>query len=127
MAEMTPDDREVAGWPMSRAMLPMRPWLQNPMFQQLGQGIAQHAQAAGQGFRQMQAMRPEDVLTPEALGADEALKQLRMERARQSYERNFGMAHSGGQSMASQGQGVDDLLKRIQIARQMHGWKPGST
>lgn len=108
-------------------MVEMKPWWQNPMFQQLGQGIAAGAQAAGQGLRQLQEMRPEDVLTPEALDPDEALKQLRMERARQSYERNFGVAHSGGQSRASQGQGVDDLLKRIELARQMHGWKPWRT
>jgi len=110
-------------------MVEMKPWWQSPMFQQLGQGIAQGAQAAGQGLRQLQEMRPEDVLTEEALDPEEALKQLRMERARQSYERNFGMAHSGGQSMASQGQqeGVDALLRRIQAARQMHGWRPGRT
>lgn len=102
-------------------MVEMKPWWQNPMFQQLGPGV----QAAGEGLRQLQEMRPEDVLTPEVIDADEALKQLRMERARQSYERNFGVAHSGGQSRASQGQGVDELLKRIELARQMHGWKPG--
>lgn len=141
VSEMTPQDREVASWPLSRAlaggaaafprarlvgprMVEMRPWWQNPMFQELGQGL----QAAGDGLRQLQAMRPEDVLTEGAIDPEEALRQLRMERARQHYERSFGMANRGGQSLAAQGrqQDVDALLERIKLARQMHNWQPGT-
>jgi hypothetical protein len=85
--------------------------------------------AAAQGLQQLQQMRPEDVLTPEVLGAKEAQKQLRMERARQSYERNFGSPFQGqaaNQSLASQGKqdDIDALLRRVHIARQM-GYRPG--
>jgi hypothetical protein len=96
-------------------MVEMKPWWQNPMFQELGQGIVQGAQAAGEGLRAIQAMRPEDA----AVDEEEARRLLRIERARQSYERNFGMAHAGGQSMASQGQqeSVDALLRRLEFAK----------
>jgi len=105
-------------------MVEMKPWWQNPMFQELGQGV----QAAGQGLRRLQEMRPEDVLTEEAINPEEALRQLRMERARQHYERSFGVAHRGGQSLAAQGkqQDVDALLQRLNLARQMHNWRPGA-
>jgi hypothetical protein len=85
--------------------------------------------AAAQGLQQLQQMRPEDVLTPEVLNAEEAQRQLRMERARLSYERNFGSPFQGqdaNKSLASQGkQGdIDALLRRVQMARQM-GYRPG--
>lgn len=91
---------------------------------ELGQ---QAAVAAGQGMQHLQQMRPEQVLTPEVVDAEAAKRQLRMERARQSYEQRFGapvQGRSDMQSLASQGkQGdIDALLRRVQIARQMgHG------
>ena len=61
-----------------------------------------------------------------ALNPEEALRQLRMERARQHYERAFGNYHRAGASMASQGQQNDiaALLERINQARKT-GWRPG--
>ncbi len=69
---------------------------------------------------------PEDLQA--ALNPEEALRQLRMERARQHYERAFGSYHNRGASMASQGQQNDiaALLERIKQARNT-GWRPGRT
>lgn len=108
-------------------MVEMKPWWQRPMFQQLGPNLLAAGQQAAQGLAQLQQMRPEDVLTPDVVDAEEAQRQLRMERARQWYERRFGQAAPAGASMQAQGQqeGVDALLRRIQVARQMHNWRPG--
>lgn len=141
MDEKTPEDLEVASWPLSRALAggaaafprarlvgprtaEKKPWWPSQMFQELGQGL----RAAGDGLRQLQAMRPGGVLTEGAIDPEEALRQLRMERARQHYERSFGMAHGGGRSLAAQGrqQDVDALLERINLARQMQNWRPGA-
>ena len=42
--------------------------------------------------------------TPEE-NVEDMIRQLRQERARQSYERNFGQSYGNNASMASQGQG----------------------
>jgi hypothetical protein len=42
--------------------------------------------------------------TPEQ-NVEDMIRQLRQERARQSYERNFGMSYGNNRSMMSQGQG----------------------
>lgn len=90
-------------------------------------GLVDAGQRTAQGLRAVQQMTPKDVLTPDVLQADDAQRQLRMERARQAYERRFGSSSPAGASMASQGQqsDVESLLRRIQLARQMHNWRPG--
>jgi hypothetical protein len=83
-----------------------------PWWQRLPDMAQQGAQAVEQGLRAVQQVQ--DPLTPE-----EAMRQLRMERARQSYERNFGMRHAGGESLAAQGNqpSVEFLIDRIKRAR----------
>jgi hypothetical protein len=83
-----------------------------PWWQRLPEMAQQGAEAVGQGIHAVQQMQ--DPLSPE-----EAMRQMRMERARQSYERNFGMHHRGGASLASQGNqpSVDFLIDRIKRAR----------
>jgi hypothetical protein len=109
-AGMTPDDAEVASWP---AVPPHRANPQvAPRQQRLQPMPQQAAQAVGQGPPAM--AQAQDQLTPE-----QALSQLRMERARNSYEQRFGQRHAGGASLASQGmqEQVNMLLDRVRRAR----------
>jgi hypothetical protein len=64
-----------------------------------------------------------EAASPEPSDPAEDLRKLRMYRARQSYERNFGQAGPFG-SAASVTSEPDALLKRIQQARSQ-GWRPG--
>ena len=103
-AQRAQDD--VATWPAVPAMAPR-------MFAQPPQ--AQPPQQLG-----VQDVFPGMPNSPfQEITAEEAMRQMRIERARQSYERNFGMHHRGGASMASQGgqQNIDLLLERIKRAR----------
>jgi hypothetical protein len=54
----------------------------------------------GQGLMSQAAQ----MQTPEE-NVEDMIRQLRQERARQSYERNFGQSYGNNASMASQGQG----------------------
>lgn len=107
--------------PAGVAPTPMNAWGARIM-DLAGQG-ARGVQAAGEGLRQVQQMTPEGML--DAAGAQ---RQLRQERARQWYERTFGMSRPGQESLASMGQQeeVDALLRRVHYARQMHGYIPGT-
>jgi hypothetical protein len=69
------------------------------------------------------AAPPASPPAPESGDPAEDLRKLRMYRARQSYERNFGRAGPFGsaESVTSE---PDALLKRIQQARSQ-GWRPG--
>jgi len=60
---------------------------------------------------QVAAQMPQQ--TPEQT-VEEMIRQLRQERARQSYERNFGMSYGNNRSMMSQGQGG-----QVEAMRQM--------
>lgn len=85
---------------------------------QMGQGLGR---AAAQGLQQLPSAPAED---PAALQ-----RQLRMERARQDYERRFGSAYlnnPANASLAAQGKQADvnSLLERVRAARQV-GWRPG--
>lgn len=101
---------------------PMRAWGQ--WFGNAAQAAAPMVQQAGEGLRQVQAMDPAEVVD-----GKEAQRQLRMERARQSYEWRFGSPVQGRRDMASlssQGQQsqIDELLRRVHFARQQ-GYRPG--
>lgn len=114
---MTPEevDAEVLGWPAVPAYIaPPRPYFRIPQGQSVTQRIGQ-----------MQISDPVDL---NALHAEDALRQLRMERARQAYERRFGRPVAAGASLKAQGQdaNVDALLQRVRLARQT-GWRPGRT
>jgi hypothetical protein len=65
---------------------------------------------------------------PPPMDPQEAMRQLRMERARQDYERRFGRHNPAGASLASQGQpgAMDALLQRIQRARAEGTYKTGN-
>ena len=111
---MTPEeiDADVRSW---RSAAPrIAPPLRIPRGQSVTQRIGQ--------------MQITDPVNQESFQAEEALRQLRMERARQAYERRFGRPVMAGPSMAAQGQGadVDALLQRVKLARQS-GWRPGRT
>jgi hypothetical protein len=115
MAEQRAQE-DVATWPavppMAQRVFAQPPPLQIPPGQSITQRIGQ--------------MQVTDPPAPELLQAEDALRQLRMERARQAYERRFGRPAIAGASMLAQGQGadVDALLRRIKLARQS-GWRPG--
>ena len=79
-------------------------WLAN-------QGAGLMSQAAAQ-MPQYAAEIPQQ--TPEQ-NVEDMIRKLRTERARQSYERNFGHSFGNNASMASQGQGgqVDAMRQRV--------------
>ena len=94
---------------------PRNTWLQRiPQMAQQGAGLV------AQGIQAMQA-------TPD-YAPEEALRQLRMERARRSYEQRFGMPAigAGGREMSLYAQNrqgdVDALLARLRLAQQQ-GWR----
>jgi carbamoylphosphate synthase large subunit len=94
----------------------------NPPFLHRLPGLAQQgAQMVGQGIQAIQQAQ-------DPLSSEEAMRQLRMERARQAYERRFGMQNPAGASLASQGsqEGVDYLLERIKRARADGTYKTGN-
>lgn len=107
---MTPEevDADVRSWPAVPQH--MSPRLRIPQGQSVTQRIGQ--------------MQITDPPAPGMLQAEDALRQLRMERARQAYERRFGRPVAAGASMMAQGNPaeVDALLQRIKLARQS-GWR----
>lgn len=74
--------------------------------------VAQAGQAVAAGVQGLQQMQ-------DPVDEDEARRRLIMERARQQYERTFGMPNPAGPSLAWEGnQGaVDYLLQRVGKAR----------
>lgn len=112
---MTPEE-EVATWPPVPRHQPPRPAppLRIPQGQSVTQRIAR--------------MQVTDPVRPEEFQADDALRQLRMERARRAHEARFGRPAAAGASMLAQGHGadLDSLLQRVKLARQA-GWRPRRT
>jgi hypothetical protein len=108
-ADMTPDDAEVASWPA----VPVMTGPQGAV----GRPVATSAAKPPLGVNDIFPGLPASPFPQ--MDAEEAMRQMRMERARQSYERNFGMHHRGGASLASQGNqpSVDFLIDRIKRAR----------
>jgi|LakMenE01Jun11ns_1017448.scaffolds.fasta_scaffold9946714_2 hypothetical protein len=115
---MTPEevDADVRSWPAVPQRPPMPQRISPPLRIPQGQSVTQR-------IGQMQIT---DLPAPGMLHAEDALRQLRMERARQAYERRFGRPVAAGASMMAQGQGaeLDALLQRVKLARQS-GWRPG--
>ena len=103
-------------------------WNEEPMgpsapgFMRLAGQVPGFLSAAAQGFRSLQQARPEDVLTPEVLDADAARRDLRMYNARKQYESRYGQGPmtAGMQRNTSEGMDPDALLRRIQLAQQLH-------
>lgn len=65
-----------------------------------------------------------DVYGPQASNPEDDLRNLRMYRARQSYEQRFGRPDPWGTSQ-SVSTSPEQLLERVRQARQ-GGWRPGS-
>jgi hypothetical protein len=118
----TAADAEVASWPDVPAMA-HRPGTVGPMG--FGRPTVDDSAKPQLAFNDIFPGLPANPFQP--MDPDEAMRQLRMERARQSYERNFGMHHADGASMASQGNqaSIDFLLERIKRARAEGAYQSG--
>jgi hypothetical protein len=114
----TADDAEVASWPAVPALaVPQGAF---------GRPVATSAAKPPLGVNDIFPGLPSS--TPPQMDPQEAMRQLRMERARQAYERRFGMQNPAGASLASQGKqsSVDLLIERIKRARADGTYKTGN-
>ncbi len=119
-AAMTPDDAEVASWPAVPAMT------QPQGAVGFDRPVATSAAKPPLGVNDIFPGLPASPFPQ--MDAEEAMRQMRMERARQWYERSFGMHHRGGASLSSQGNqpSVDFLIERIKRARADGTYKTGN-
>jgi|694.fasta_scaffold36881_4 hypothetical protein len=114
----TAADAEVASWPAVPAMIGPQGAVVRP--------VATNAAKPTLDVNDIFPGLPSS--SPPPMDPQEAMRQLRMERARQAYERRFGMHNPAGASLASQGsqEGVDYLLERIKRARADGTYKTGN-
>jgi len=118
----TAADAEVASWPAVPVMTQQQGAV-GPMG--YGRPTVDDSAKPQVGFNDIFPGLPSSPFQP--MDPAEAMRQLRMDRARQSYERNFGMHHAGGASMASQGNqaSIEFLLDRIKRARAEGAYQSG--
>lgn len=92
----------------------------NMLFNEEPDGEPNYGQAISGGFNwlanQGQGLMSQaaQMQTPEE-NVEDMIRQLRQERARQSYERNFGQSFGNNQSMMSQGQGGEVEAMRQKV------------
>ena len=115
----TDADAEIASWPAVPAMLGPQGDVG------FGRPVATNAAKPTLDVNDIFPGLPSSA--PPPMDPEEAMRQLRTERARQAYERRFGMHNPAGASLASQGKqgGVESLLERIKRARAAGTYKTG--